>query len=355
MSIIPKTAVIELTYNCNHKCMFCSVPWDHPNDVYETLPELSIREWKVCVDKLVRQGVRTVAFSGGEPLLKEKFEELLGHVKTKKSKEPVFNTKNIVVRYREKGIGLTIITNGQLIDSKWIAIFQKYRPIVIVSLPGVTSFSGLTGGGDVNKSLLAIRNLSSVGIDVVVSICVTKMNLPELSENISLGFSHGAKQLLLNRFLQGGRGMLYPELCLDNLEIERMLDMAEEICVRENKLGSIGTELPRCIIKKEYKMLKIGTRCSGGVDFFVIDPSGMVRPCNHSPVRLGTYKDIHKAMHSEYWERFTCKNFLPKECHCCSLSLECDGGCREAAHLANGRLDSIDPIFVSNDAKPVIV
>ena len=92
-------------------------------------------------------------------------------------------------------------------------------------------------------------------------------------------------------------------------------------------------------------MMNVGNLCSGGVDFFAIDPSGNVRPCNHSPVKLGSFRNIISAIESDYWQKFKCKDFLPKYCTGCILSMLCDGGCREAAHIVNGRLSSIDPLF----------
>ncbi len=39
---IPKAVVLELTYRCNHKCLFCSCPWYAPNSSYNKGRELSL-------------------------------------------------------------------------------------------------------------------------------------------------------------------------------------------------------------------------------------------------------------------------------------------------------------------------
>lgn len=306
---------------------------------------MTTQEWRDCIDRVTELGIRNIAFSGGEPLLKEGLEEIIGYAAGKKIKEPIFDESGRHCGYQEKDMGLSLITNGELIDESWTELFKKHKLTVDVSLPGISAFYELTGGGDCNKALAAIRMLSEASLDVVVSICVTKKNLPELFETISFGFLNGAKQLLLNRFLPGGRGVDYSELCLDEGEIVSMLDTAEEVCLEANTRGSVGTELPKCIINKGYKMLNVGTLCSGGVDFFAIDPSGRVRPCNHSPLNLGHYKDIVSAVKTEYWQKFKCKDFLPRECSGCMMSLECDGGCREAAHIVRGHIDAMDPVF----------
>jgi radical SAM protein with 4Fe4S-binding SPASM domain len=203
----------------------------------------------------------------------------------------------------------------------------------------------LTDGGTVERALKAISDLSGAGLTVTVAICVTKRNLPELFDTISYAFLRGARQLLLNRFLPGGRGIGYPGLCLAKEDIREMLNVAEEVCRAANIPGSVGTELPRCLVEKEYKMIQVGTTCSGGMGFFAVDPSGYVRPCNHSPIRLGSWRHLTQALESDYWQRFKTKDFLPRMCRNCHQNLQCDGGCREAAHIAGGSLDSPDPAF----------
>ena len=94
------------------------------------------------------------------------------------------------------------------------------------------------------------------------------------------------------------------------------------------------------------KTLKVGTRCSAGVEFFVIGPEGMVRTCNHSPKQLARYDKIEELLKDDYWRKFTQKEYLPNACKHCNLTHLCDGGCREAAHVFTGFVDGCDPIFV---------
>jgi radical SAM protein with 4Fe4S-binding SPASM domain len=154
------------------------------------------------------------------------------------------------------------------------------------------------------------------------------------------------RHLLVNRFLPGGRGADRADLCLDRAMLTEMLQTAEGICREANTLGSIGTELPRCVIEGQYRMLTVGTCCAGGVDFFAIDPACRVRPCNHSPVTLGTWHDLPAAIANPYWQRLKKEQSLPAPCRDCAQSLECDGGFWEAAHIVGGALDSPDPMLM---------
>ena len=41
---LPRVLAVELTYRCNHKCLFCSCPWEDQPKLKEA--ELSTTDWK---------------------------------------------------------------------------------------------------------------------------------------------------------------------------------------------------------------------------------------------------------------------------------------------------------------------
>ena len=76
-SFLPATAVLEMTYRCNHACLFCSCPWYAEDGDFDTRPELTADEWKSTIAKLCSMGCTDLAFTGGEPLLKEGIEDII--------------------------------------------------------------------------------------------------------------------------------------------------------------------------------------------------------------------------------------------------------------------------------------
>ncbi|HPT47738.1 MAG TPA: radical SAM protein, partial [Candidatus Rifleibacterium sp.] len=317
---VPKTAVLELTSHCNHRCIFCSTPWDtdSPARCEFTCPaEMSTADWQKCIDFMLEKNVYGFAFTGGEPFLRPDIFELADYVKNRTARHPEFAADGRQSGYCEKPLELTIISNGQLITANHVARLKGKVDAVVISLPGLKSYPELTGGGDPAGALRAITLLSQHKIPVVVSICVTTKNLPELFENISAGFLAGADQLLLNRFLPGGRGTVHRELCLSAEQIKEMLKTADEVCTAANRYGSVGTELPLCLCNENFKMLTVGTQCAGGVEFFAVAPDGSVRPCNHSPANLGHYRNLNQAIASEYWQTFKTRDYLPEMCKAC--------------------------------------
>ena len=106
----------------------------------------------------------------------------------------------------------------------------------------------------------------------------------------------------------------------------------------------MGTEMPVCITDgMEFRTLKVSTRCSAAIRFFVVGPSGYVRVCNHSEKRLAHIDDWIELRDDPYWQSFTMKRYMPGECSNCRERLRCDAGCREAAHITGGELTSLDP------------
>lgn len=332
---IPKLAVLELTYKCNHSCLFCSCPWEANIDgfpKYQKETELNVDEWKQAINILSGYGVKNVSISGGEVLLKDGLFDILEYIR----KHTSLNANSEIV----------LISNGLLMNEDFITAFKKYNVHLSLSLPGLTTFEKHTGVNNANGVLYWLNKCKQKGISTTVNVTATKINYFELYETIANGLIAGADTLLLNRFLIGGRGIGYmDELSLTVDEINGMLDMAEDVLKKSNRIGSVGTEIPLCIIKKKkehYKKLGIGSLCAAGKEFFVIDPSGYIRTCNHSPNKCGHIFDDNIITDVNYWNCFVERNYIPPKCIKCRDVNYCDCGCREVANIMYGSIKEED-------------
>ncbi|MGL4941680.1 MAG: radical SAM protein [Thermoguttaceae bacterium] len=326
MRHLPRTAVLEMTYRCNHACIFCSCPWFA--DRFPRKDEISVSDWKQLISTLAENGVSDVAFTGGEPLLKDGLFAIIKHA-------------------IDCGIGAQLLSNGRAMSDEVLYFCREHDIQLSMSLPGLATFQEHTGSDTQASDILGwMAKAHEKGVATVAGITVTQRNLPELFEVIAEALLAGADSILLNRFMPGGRGLKHRSLELNSQQILEMLDTAEEVLRTANRYGSVGTELPLCLIEPaKYTHLKVGTRCSAGVDFFAIDPSGYLRVCNHSEQRLVHWRELEQLVDHAYWRRFTEKSFLPPHCQSCHLSVRCDGGCREAAHIVSGKLESLDPLL----------
>jgi radical SAM protein with 4Fe4S-binding SPASM domain len=350
-SFLPATGVLEMTYNCNHQCLFCSCPWEAKKNGFTKRKELSTPEWKNIIKTLCDNGVSNLAFTGGEPLMKPDIFDLIGFAGSCTTEH--IETVDGSLKSTFAPPKLYLISNGKLVDEKVFEICAKHNVHLSMSLPGLTTLKYHTGGkGDPDIILDKFRKAKEYGLSTTVNVTVTRKNIHELYETIANGLIAGADSLLMNRFLPGGRGIKYTkELLLSMDQTNEMLDIAEEVLTTSNRIGSVGTELPKCILKRtDYKQLSVGTQCSAAIDFFVIGPSGYVRTCNHSPVELNNFTEWEHLKNHPYWKRFVMKQYHPEMCHGCGMLFDCDGGCREAAHIFGGKVDSPDPLLTGENA-----
>ncbi len=344
-SFLPSTAVLEMTYKCNHSCRFCSCPW-YAGAISED-PEMNVAEWQELIATLCQKGICSLAFTGGEPLLKEGLSEIIDFAAAQSAIH--IETVDGELKKWHAPPKLYLLSNGKAMHRDILALCKKYDINLSMSLPGLTTFAAHTNGGlDAGHVLEWFKTAKEYGVRTTAGITVTSENFHELYETIAMALLSGADTILLNRFMPGGRGLQHRELELTLEQIKAIPDIAEEVLSRANRFGNIGTELPRCVVDPtRYKHLKVGTRCSAAVDFFVIDPSGYIRVCNHSPKRLNHCRDLEELKHHPYWQKFVFKKFLPEACAGCGLTGECDGGCREAAHVVSGFPEAPDPIMAS--------
>ena len=325
---LPKTAAFELTYRCNHQCLFCSCPWE--TDRHAKMSEMGTAECLKALETLAQHGTRSVSFTGGEPLLRTDLLEIIDHAV-------------------DLGFEVALVTNGRLLDRQKLERLRSLGVNLSISVPGIKTYEQLTGVDGPEHVLTMFEIARELDMKATANIAVTKLNLPELYENIAYPLISGAEHVLLNRFILGGRGLGHQELALSVREINLMLSTAEEVLSKAGKYGHVGTEIPHCVIREpeKYHYLQVSTLCGAAKSFFDLDPSGYIKTCNHSDKRLVRYMEVDSLDENEYWNIFRNRNYRPVMCDGCNDGGFCDGGCREAASIYNGSVYSADPCFDS--------
>lgn len=156
---IPFIGNIELTGLCNLKCKMCYVINEDGDK------DLTTEEWNLLLRDAVKAGMGEAYLSGGEPLLRNDFEELY-------------------CKLYDLGTRIMILTNGILLDEKLVEIFKKRPPEGIsITLYGCDneSYETITGCPD--------------GFDKVMS-SIEK----SISNNLPLSLKVPALKPLLNQY-----------------------------------------------------------------------------------------------------------------------------------------------------------
>lgn len=354
-SLLPKSAVLELTYKCNHACRFCYCPWYA--GMITPGREMSVDEWKDCMTELVSAGVSLFSFTGGEMLLKPGWQEIIRHAASLKA--PFLEKKPDCEEYSciRKSPEIFLLTNGKLLSEEVLDICKEINATLSISLPGLTTYESHTCGGTTPDYILDwFIKAKQRGIRTVSGITVTSENFHELYQTVCAALLAGADTIMLNRFLPGGRGLKHRELELTPEQIREMPFLADKALTQSGHPGAVGTELPYCLAMERDQLnhLKVSTTCGAAKDFFVVGPSGKIRVCNHSPKELVHWNQWKELSSHPYWQSYINEENLPATCRGCLHTSLCDGGCREAAHVCHGSPNAMDPALVhySHPPKP---
>lgn len=150
----PVAMTFAVTYKCQCKCVHCSAGRHARTDV----PELSTEEAKQLIDDSQKLGVTIIAFTGGEPLLREDIFELIAHVDQRKAM-PIMFTNGLLLNDEnvEKLVKAGLYSLFVSIDSPIPEEHDALR-----SMPGL--FETATNGIKKMKAKSALVGISSYAI-----------------------------------------------------------------------------------------------------------------------------------------------------------------------------------------------
>ncbi len=324
--------VFEVTQACNHDCLHCYNVWKNPISYPEG--ELGTEETLAMLGRMLDEtGASLVSLSGGEPLLRRDIFEMTDFLAA-------------------RGASVNLITNGSLLDEAAIARFLPEK-VSVFELPLLSSeraihdrMSGAEGAFD--RVTMAMAELKAAKQRVVGVFVATKLNLHTWKRTAELAVAMGLDGVMFNRFNPGGRGFRNLELLQAGPQgLQAALDIAEEMSAEYDLPVSCSIAMPPCLFEtSRYERLGFGF-CAAGTEraYYTLDPTGNVRPCNHSPTILG---NIREGGFWELAETEKMKAFLvarPEFCAGCRFELQCQGGCKAAAEACFGSASVMDPFL----------
>lgn len=146
-----------LTNACNLRCEHCFM---HAGQKLQR--ELTTNEWKRVLKEFHDEGGECVTFSGGEPLMRTDFDEIVKHS-------------------AQLGLSVTILSNGILWTKDKIESLAPYIKEIQISVDGVDEQSNalVRGSGYFNKTLESIILFANHGVRTSVATTFTFQNLQE--------------------------------------------------------------------------------------------------------------------------------------------------------------------------------
>lgn len=299
---LPTAFYLELTFRCPNRCTGCgNVFIDRQQQRH--LPELGWEDWRTILEKIAPSATM-VKLTGGEPTRSPHFYKVL-------------NELNV------RGIPFVVLTSGiwsnpgKLLHA--VGANERFQGFLI-SLHG-SSAAGhelfTRSAGSYLRALQAIREAAGAGLEVSVSTILLRSNLGTLREIADTALALGARNVIFARHI----GQAIPQVTLDPQEY---IQAVEEVITLQ-KQGypvKIGNCIPQCFHPNP------STGCTAGLTFCTIDPTGNLRPCNHSKVVAGNLlvQPLEKLWNSR--QLLDWRIMLPSTCNSCPSHARCGGGCK---------------------------
>jgi len=335
----------HLTAKCDQHCKHCYM-YDEPTYDSELNNPLTLEQCKTVIDDFdeMLSNVELkgrINFTGGDPLLREDFFQILEYANSK---------KNISA--------LCVLGNPYHINEKTAKKLKKLGVSKYqISIDGLeTTHDYFRKPGSFKESLRAFRVLKKVGIKTICMFTLSKKNAADLIPVIELVAKEGINIFAFSRLCAVGTGkklknevltpLEYKELLYNVLEKFRVLE--EQDCrtkfTRKDNLWTLLYQdlglLPP--LPKNKKTIYRG--CGIGMSIMCVLADGTVYACRRFPSPVG------KVPEQKLWDIFTKSKQLNEyrkyekmeKCSKCDLLQFCRG-CPAVSYGAYGSYFAPDP------------
>jgi len=320
--VAPFEANILITGRCNLACRHCGVLSQG-----SLASDLPVAGWTRILDRLVEAKLFTLTITGGEPLARKDFPEILREI-------------------QERPFRFGLNTNAILADDSVAVLLagaKRRLNSVMVSLDGGSPevHDALRGHGAFAAAMAGIKALQRKQIPICFYCTVTGLNARHLEETAELALSLGG-WIRFNLFLDAGP---YTDSAL-NPDSEDVRTAATTVLELDERypgkiIGALleMARLGRSLAAGEGRRFgpESGPPCGGGRSKIAVMPDGWVVPCDHLPkVRLGNLlrnsleEILTGAATADFMETFAVRRRTMERCEDCHVSGYCPGTCPAA-------------------------
>jgi len=315
LKYVPVSVGLELTRECNMRCVHCG---SSAGDVRSG--ELTTKELIDLCKKLKKLKTKLITFSGGEPLIRKDWYE-------------------IGLKVKELRMDLSIISNGYNIDERVVTKFKEINLCAVgISLDAATpeihdSIRRIKGSFD--KCLKVLKLLRENDISTTVVTTISKENIKELPKireilldkniawqiQIAIPIGRFPKELILSKEEYYSVSMFISST-LNSYSKKRMPVMGAH---------SIGYNSE---VLRSTMLVPRWNGCQAGISALGIESNGGVKGCLSLPsnfvednIRNRDISDIWNDPNMFSYNRKFTKGDLKNDCRDCKYGRICKGGC----------------------------
>lgn len=300
---IPWGGGIELTGQCNFRCVHCYLSDDHCNDSF-----LDYKKMTCILDQLAESGVIYLYLTGGEIFTHPDFVDVYLYAKS-------------------KGFIIELLSNASLITDEIIELFVEYPPINIsITLYGnseETHFLVTKRSGMFSKVVNVLDKLMAAGLPFELKAPMLVETLPHLRDMTEFAKKYGCSlQYFDHIFPTFISGFLDTTHTLTNEQIvdyesrdKERSQLWQGVFGKENKRFSYLNNSSSCPL----------FLCNYATNTFVITNDGFIEGCNK--YRLKKY-NIFDMSFDDAWqalgkEKSRKVDIVDYACARCDLALAC--------------------------------
>jgi radical SAM protein with 4Fe4S-binding SPASM domain len=310
----------HITDKCPLHCKHCYRDDKRKDLSYDVLLSI-LDKFTDFLSKIGKKG--RIQFAGGEPLVSPYLPQL--------AKEAT--KRGLPTRVLSSGVGLTEELARKLKDCG-VSIIQ-------ISLEGGCDKNDeIRGTGNFKKAVQAMEIAKKAGLEVTVSMTVSKVNFKEIPTVYAIA-KEKADRFIAARFIPTGYGdKQIGKNVLSPKEVKKMFSLMQKY----KKEGVI--DIPyRDPLWAAYNLSKLFppkenfvTGCSAGYNGITIEANGDIMPCRRLPIVIGNIlqDDLEEVWNnSEVLNNIRDRDKLKGNCGQCKIKWFC-GGCRGFAWAMTG-------------------
>jgi radical SAM protein with 4Fe4S-binding SPASM domain len=321
---IPYYGFIEITRECPSMCRICAIATGRGSTEVLTPDEI-----KHVIDQFKGIGIRFVALTGGDPLMREDLIPILEHIRR----------GDLTAGFSTSLLNLTERTAHSL-----GALDAKVQVSLDGSSPEVNDYN--RGRGSFEKAMEGIRILNRHRIEFRIAFCIMKHNLRDIPDMVRLAEDLGAREIAFRKIKLLGRAL---ELRDEVYPSPEDMAWAYGTLYRE----AYGRSRDSMKINAKYNEVFFKGRgpefdrppCGAGRNIIHVTYRGDVVPCSLFTEDQFVQGNVRSQSVAEIWETSELLSFFRKttvddipECKDCAYKYLCGGGCRAEAYFLDGDL-----------------
>ncbi len=323
----PLWLLAEVTYRCPLHCVFCYNPLNYAGNKNE----LTTEQWKDVFTQARKLGAAQLGISGGEPLLRDDIEELIGH-----AHQLGFYTNLIT-----SGVGLT---EDRIAKMKALGL-DHIQLSFQDSTKEMNDFLTSTKTFDLKNKVAKL--IKKYDYPMVLNVVLHRYNLDHVDRIIAMAVEMGVEYLELANTQYYGWGMVNRDQLIPTRE---QLVRAEAV-VNEWR-AKLGKSTRLLFVVPDYFEQRPKACMNGwGSVFLAVAADGSALPCHAAQSLPGLkFPNVSEASlrdiwyNSEAFNRFRGFGWMKEPCRSCSEKEKDFGGCRCQAYALTGDAENADPV-----------